>query len=283
MAIKFFGQFLLEKKAITADQLVQAVQYQGSTNLRFGQYAHTMGYLSESDVLRLQEEQRNADMMIGELAVNLGLLKPNQVEEILTMQKNDHLFLGDALTQMGFMTQKELEKELALFKDDQKGYARGKIAMPDGVKDPENLSDLVDITQKMFRRIAHMDVKVSDEVLVESIGNPVIKFLAISVKLSGAVNCEYILSVPHTAAVMVASSVMGEDASSEPDEILHDGVKEFCNIVCGNFTARMAQKGKTVNLSPPQDVVLSGNKKAFSFSLAFTDGEISLMLVEELS
>lgn len=281
MGIKFFGQFLLEKQALTVEQLVQAVKYQETINLRFGDYAHTMDYISEDDVQRLQDEQKTMDMMIGELAVKLFLLTAEQVDEILTMQKNDHLFLGEALTQMGFMSPKAVEKELALFTEDQKGYVRGKIAMPDGVKDPDNLSDLVDITQKMFRRIAHMDVKLADGVLVESVGNPVMKSPAASIKLSGAVNCEYILSMPHAATVAVASSVMGEDASYEPDEILLDGVKEFCNIVCGNFTARMAQKGKTVDLSPPVDAVLSGDKKAASFALTSTEGEISLLLVEE--
>jgi CheY-specific phosphatase CheX len=274
MSIRFFGQFLLEKNSLTVDQLIQATKYQESINLKFGEYAHTMSYISDSDIQRLQDEQKKTDMMIGELAVKLGMLN-------LTAQKNDHIFLGEVLSQLGFMSKETVDKELALFKEDQAGYVPGEIAIPEGVKNPDNLSDLVDITEKILRRVVHLDVKVTKGLFIKDAANNSIRFPAVSVKLSGGVNYEYVLSVPQDAAIAIASNVMGEDASYEPDDILLDGVKEFCNIVCGNFSARMAQKGKTIELSPPVNTVLSGDKDAVSFSLASTAGEMKLILVED--
>jgi CheY-specific phosphatase CheX len=281
MSIRFFGQFLLEKNVITAEQLVQATKYQESINLKFGEYAHTMGYISDSDIQRLQDEQKNTDMMIGELAIQLGMIKPDQVREILTAQKNDHIFLGEVLAQLGFMSKEAVEKELALFEEDQEGFASGKIAMPDGAKNPDSLSDLVDITEKLLRRIVHLDVKLTEGLFINDITNHPIGFPAVSIRLSGGFECEYVLSVSQDAAVAIASSIMGEDASCEPNDILLDGVKEFCNIVCGNFSARIAQKGKSVDLSPPLDTALSGDKSAVSFTLASTSGEMTLLLVED--
>jgi CheY-specific phosphatase CheX len=281
MSIRFFGQFLLEKNSLTVDQLIQATKYQESINLKFGEYAHTMSYISDSDIQRLQDEQKKTDMMIGELAVKLGMLNDEQVKEILTAQKNDHIFLGEVLSQLGFMSKETVDKELALFKEDQAGYVPGEIAIPEGVKNPDNLSDLVDITEKILRRVVHLDVKVTKGLFIKDAANNSIRFPAVSVKLSGGVNYEYVLSVPQDAAIAIASNVMGEDASYEPDDILLDGVKEFCNIVCGNFSARMAQKGKTIELSPPVNTVLSGDKDAVSFSLASTAGEMKLILVED--
>lgn len=280
MSIKFFGQFLLEKNAITAEQLVDAAKYQGSVNKKFGEYAHAMGYISDTEIQRLQEEQKNTDMMIGELAVKLGMLSPDQVKEILTAQKNDHILLGDVLIQLGFMSKETMERELVLFKEDQEGYASGEIAMPDGVKNLDSLSDIVDITQKMLRRVTHLDVKISEGEIMKDIAKHAHSFPAVSVNLSGSINCEYILSVSQDAAVAIASSVMDEDASCEPNDILIDGVKEFCNIVCGNFSARMAKKGKSVELSPPLDKALSEDSQAISFSLASTAGEMTLILIE---
>ena len=85
----------------------------------------------------------------------------------------------------------------------------------------------------------------------------------------------------------IASGVLGEDASGEPAEIICDGVKEFCNIVCGNVTGKLAQRGKAVDISPPAEVdyladgynVLKGKQGLF-YPLASTLGEILLILVE---
>jgi CheY-specific phosphatase CheX len=285
MGVKFFGQFLLESNVITAGQLLEAVKYQESRNLKFGDYARSRGYLAEGDVGRLREEQKRTDMMIGELAVELGMLDNGQVDEILTMQKNDHIFIGEALVRRGFITTETLEKELERFGEDQKRYVPGEINVSEGVKDPDAVKSFVDLTLKMLRRMAHVDVKVEEGFISES--EPGKNFSVVSVLLSGAKGCEYVLSVSREVALRVATGVMGQDAGSEPDEIVSDGVKEFCNIVCGNIVAGMAKKGMTVEISPPSEAVprsggykIVNGRKAVHYPLVSTKGEILLIIIE---
>ena len=57
MPVKFFGQYLLEKNIITPQQLIEAVEYQESKNLKFGEYALSKGYLTAKDVEKIQNEQ----------------------------------------------------------------------------------------------------------------------------------------------------------------------------------------------------------------------------------
>lgn len=285
MSIKFFGQFLIERGVITAEQLLQAIKIQEQKNLRFGDYARAKGYLKDEDVLRLQEEQRRTDMRIGELAVSLGMLTKEQVNELLTMQKNDHIFLGEALRLGGFITHEDLHKELDLFRQDQRDYIAGVINVPKGVKDPEFIKTAVDLTRKMFNRIAQIEAKVGfGETFDEE---PEVNFAAVAMGFIGFVNYDYILSVPREAAVTLATGFIGEDASGEPDEIIIDSVKEFCNIACGNVMARMSKKGKKVSITPPRlaepkgaSYIVVKGRSAVRYPFVTQAGDVSLILVE---
>jgi CheY-specific phosphatase CheX len=285
MGVKFFGQYLLEKNIITPQQLIEAVEYQESKNLKFGEYALSKGYLTEKDIERIRNEQRRVDMRFGEIAVKLNILTPEQVEEILRMQRNDHVFLGEVLVKKGFLTPEVLERELALFKEDQSKYITGEIMIPQGVKNPEIVRDAVDLTQKMFQRIAHLNVKVGEGFISNK--EPQRNFLIISVSLSGSLKYEYALSSSQKISELIASAIIGGDVKGESKEVIIDGVKEFCNITCGNIIAKMTQRGKSVDIKPPEEVVFSADgyhlvngRKAVYYPLVSPQGESTLILIE---
>jgi len=285
MSIKFFGQFLIERGVITAEQLLQAVKLQEEKNLRFGDYARAKGYLSDGDLIRLQDEQRQTDMKIGELALSLGMLSQGQVDEILTMQENDHIFLGEALKRGGFISQEKLQAELDLFRQDQKDYVAEVINVPKGVRDAELVKAAVDITRKMFKRIARIEAKVG---LGEAFnGEPRRNFATVKIGFTGSSKCDYIFSASREAAVALASGFTGEDVSGESDAMITDGVKEFCNISCGSVMARMAKKGKKVSITPPalatargESYDLIGGRTAVRYLFITPMGEVSLILAE---
>jgi CheY-specific phosphatase CheX len=286
MSIKFFGQFLLEKGVVTAEQLLSAVKVQQKKNLRFGDYARAKGHLTDNDINHLHGKQKHTDMMIGELAVKLGMLDQEQVDELLTMQENDHIFIGEALRQNGYISHDVLNRELDLFREDQRRYVPGVISVPAGVKDAESIKVIADLTRKMLQRIAQLETKAGIGEMFN--GEPQKNFAVVFVDLSGAVDYEFILSAPREVAMAMASGFMGGDASGEPDDILVDSVKEFCNITCGSVMARMAKKGKHVKLTPPQEVAypdgecnIVQGRNVVCYPLISTAGKISLILVEK--
>ncbi len=285
MSIKFFGQYLLEKKLITPEQLIEALKVQDDKNLRFGDYARAKGFLSDSDVLKLHEEQRRTDGKIGELAVKLGMLTEKQVDEVLIMQENDHIYLGEALRQSGFISHEILHRELETFRDDQRDYIAGVISVPGGMKEPETVKASVDLTRKMFKRIAFVEAKAGFGEPFS--GEPEENYATVSINISGGIVLDYVLSVPRSAAVAVASGLIEEDASEEPDDILVDSVKEFCNITCGSVMARMAKKGKTLNISAPNEHTPDSGKheiikgrNAVRYPFISTAGNMQLFLIE---
>lgn len=285
MGIKFFGQYLIWRNIITPQQLIEAVEYQESRNLRFGDYARSKGYLTESDVKRIQDEQKRTDMFFGELAVKTGILSLSQVEEILTMQKNDHVYIGAALVKKGFITPDVLKEELALFKEDQKEYITGEIKTPPGVSDAETVKDMVDITRKMLRRVAHIDVKIGEGFISDK--EPGRNFATITIRLGTGLKQEYIFSSSLGLSRTIASGIIGGSAAEETKEIITDAVKEFCNITCGNIIAKMARRGKNVDITPPEEAVCSedgyhliNGRKAVYYPLISPEGVITLILIE---
>lgn len=285
MGVKFFGQYLLEKKTITPQQLIEAVEYQESKNLKFGEYALSKGYLKRTDIIRIQNEQKRVDMQFGEVAVKLNILTPTQVLEILTMQKNDHVYIGDALVIKGFITKGVLERELALFKEDQSKYAAGEIHVPEGVSNPDIVKDVVNLTQKMLQRIAYLNIKVGEGFI--STNEPEENYILVSVALHGTLNYIYGFSSSQEVARLIASSIIGEEVKDDTKDIISDGVKEFCNITCGNIIAKLSQRGKNVDISPPTEIVFENDgyhlvegKKAVHYRLASPVGGSYLILVE---
>jgi len=287
MPVKFFGQYLLEKNIITPQQLIEAVEYQESKNLKFGEYALLRGYLTEKDIERIQNEQKRVDMRFGELAVKLNILTSAQIQEILTRQKNDHIFIGEALLQKGFLTPDVLQRELTLFKEDQSKYATGEIDVPAGAANPEVIKSMVDLTQKMLQRVAYLNVKVGVGFI--SNNEPQKNFLLISVSMRGNLKYEYAFSSSQEISEIIASGVMGENIKGGSKEDISDGVKEFCNIACGNIIAKLSQKGKSLDISPPQEVVLSSDgyhivkgRKAVYYPLVSSRGrgDSTLILIE---
>jgi CheY-specific phosphatase CheX len=67
-----------------------------------------------------------------------------------------------------------------------------------------------------------------------------------------------------------------------------DGTKEFCNITCGNITAKLAQIGKKYEIGPPFTVPLEEDaepgttsyRNIFLYNLVSATEQISLYLIE---
>jgi CheY-specific phosphatase CheX len=161
----------------------------------------------------------------------------------------------------------------------------GEISIPDGPTQGETMRDIVDLTVKMLRRVAQIQVKVGlGEVMADE---PPRAFRAISIAFRGSVKIEYLLLVDRQSAVAIAGGMLAADASAEDDDSIVDGVKEFANIACGNIMALMAKKGRTLDISPPREEVfhidgynIIRGRRAVSFPLVSAEGEMTLILAE---
>ncbi|MCW5828299.1 MAG: chemotaxis protein CheX [Deltaproteobacteria bacterium] len=282
MGVKFFGQFLLEQKIISAPQLVEAVEYQQAQNLKLGDYAVKKGYLTREQSAQINRLQQQKDLKFGQAAVDLNLLTAKQVDELLLMQQNDHIYLGDAVVLKGFAARDVVDKALAAFKEDQKVYdTAGGIPVPSELQVTDTVRVFVDMTQKMLLRMGGVETKVmGNEWITGSVMPP---GKASLIRFEGGIRTSYILGLPEAVTATIGLKLLGSMFDPNDPVALQDSVQEFCNIVTGNVVARLAQMGVRSEILPPDVIsgpISLGTGRALKYNLATPDGhQVLLALV----
>jgi CheY-specific phosphatase CheX/uncharacterized protein YlaN (UPF0358 family) len=278
MAVKFFGQFLMEEGVISRETLLKAIELQESANLKFGEIALSLGILKETDIIQVHDAQRTEDFRFGDMAVKLGLITEEQMKQILTKQKNSHLYIGEALVKIGGLNEEDLHRYLSKFKADQAPYMVEKISIPQEISYPQVWEIVADLTYKILTRVVNLSVRPGPCQLVKALSrNEVVA----AMDFSGSTNGRYLLSVSSGIQTAIAQAILKEEnVEHEPKEVLDDAVMEFVNIVCGNVAAKAAQVGKSIDISPPEVFHPDGNETpvpsgqiGLLFPLYMADGE----------
>lgn len=285
MGIQFFGEFLIDRWVITRGQLLEALELQQYRNTKFGALAVEQGFIDRQQAAQINARQRTADKRFGDLAIEMGLMTAEQVRTVLILQKNNYLYLGESLLELGHITEDILERELAIFEGEQARYAHEAVPVPEGVGGAAVVSASVDLTRKMFLRVVGMLVKVGAGRLGEpppaEPGVPRPDYhLTVSVPLASSTPVRYLLSVSSEVAVQIASKILGQDATRESEALVEDAVREFCNIVCGNVAARLAQQGLDVDIGPPETHVelpaADEGRRVVSYPIKVGEGAVDL-------
>ena len=278
MAVKFFGQFLVEKSIVTRESLIRAIDLQDQNNLKLGEMAVSMGYITQADIDRAHNAQMSKDMKLGDLLVEMGFLTINQLNDVITRQKNTHLFIGEALVQVGALTSDELQQHLAEFRDDQAQYVSDGIELPDGIANSKIWEMTADLTYKMITRVLNLPFRPGKSVLTTAINS---NFMMAAMDLSGDVEARYLISVSEGLQKTIAKAILREESvDDEPVDVLEDTVMEFVNVVCGNVSAKASQMGTILNINPPvairppdSGLPIPSGHTALCFPIHISDGE----------
>lgn len=285
MAVKFFGQFLVEKGIVSREDLLAAIALQEQKNLKFGEMAVAMGYVTAADIERAHNAQFSQDMKLGDILLAIGLLTAEQLQEVVARQKATHLYIGEALVQAGALAGGDLQKHLRDFNEDQAAYISSGVELPAGVANPEIWETAVDLTYKMVTRVVGLAFRTEKSRIVTKLDS---NFMMAAIDFTGDMEARYILSVSEGVQKAVARAILHEESvENEPAEVLDDCVMEFVNVVCGNIAAKISQMGREMNISTPMTIhpeaegvpVLAGHT-ALSFPIYVGEGEkMELLLV----
>jgi len=249
MAVKFFGQYLVEKGIVTRDALLQAIELQEQKNLKLGEMAIVMGCCTQADIDRAHQYQFTKDMKLGDLLVESGILTATQLSEVLVRQKNNHLYIGEALILIGVLTSAQLQQYLDDFKGDQAQYVADRIELPVSIADSAIWEMTADLTYKMITRVLNIQFRPGKCKAVTTIDT---NFMMAAMDFSGDVNARYFISISENLQKCVARAILREaSVENEPPEVLEDTVMEFVNVVCGNVAAKASQVGTIMNINPP--------------------------------
>ena len=278
MAIKFFGQFLAEKNIVTRDALLRAIDLQDTKNLKLGEMAVSLGYITQADIERAHNAQMSKDMKLGDLLVEMGFLTLNQLNDVITRQKNTHLYIGEALVQIGALSGDKLQQYLLEFKADQAQFVSENIELPCSTANSKIWEMTADMTFKMITRVLHLPFRPGKSALATTIGT---NFMMAAMDLTGDVDARYLISVSDGLQKTIAKAVLREDSvDDETSNVLEDTVMEFVNVVCGNVAAKASQMGVIMNINPPVTIhppaaglPVPAGHTALCFPIHIGDGE----------
>jgi CheY-specific phosphatase CheX len=284
MAVKFFGQFLVEQGIVTCEELLNAINLQDKNNLKLGERAVAMGLITAPDIQHAHNVQMSKDTRLGDLLVEMDFLTLAQANGIITRQKNTHLYIGEALVQVGSLTNDELRKHLDAFKADQDQYVSYGMELPITSNNSKIWEMTADLTYKLITRMLDLKFRPGKCTLATVISP---NFMLAAIDLDGDVEAHYLISVSEGLQKSIAKVVLNEESvDHEPAEVLEDTVMEFVNVVCGNVAARASQMGVIMNINPPVTVHLPKNglpipagHTALSFPIHIEDGETMEMIL----
>ena len=283
MAVKFFGQFLVDKKTISKLDLLRAIELQEKTNLRFGDLVVEMGLMTNEQIVLTHRSQRHEDLQFGDMAVKMGFLTPEQIQQVLDKQRKKHLYIGGALVKLEIITNENLEIYLRDFKQSQKVYVAEKIIIPAGVPHQPIGEIVADMTYKMLTRVAGVTFRTTPCTITKTL--PVCQII-VEMELSGSISARYLLIISENTRNLIANTILKENKvkTGTTDEI-DEAVKKFVNIVGGNIASKTAHLDYSIEITPAQihrqkaaGRKILENQIALLFPIYFSNGE-SLELV----
>jgi len=283
MSVKFFGQFLLERGKIIRQELLDALEFQKTINVKLGTIALDAGYLNAEQVESIRNQQMTTDKLFGEIAIEMKYLTTEQLEDLLLIQKNERISLGDALVQKGYLNLSELEEELKQYKKQQETYeTKGQYAIVKSLNS-EIPQTFVDLSIKFLRRMVDINV---DALESHNDQQKIAPYLwNVCQQFYGNSNGMYILSLSEKPLLKIASGIAQENLK-EIDELAKDGAKEFVNTVVGNTVSKLSHKGIKLGLKPPEIYPSLGHihidpqcSQTASVKLSSAEYEIQLSIV----
>ncbi len=250
MIPKFFGQFLLERGFITEEQLLDALQYQQNRIMRIGEIAVELKLMTKEQVEMVNREQRKSDLLFGELAIKMDFLTADQLERIVTIQQNNHIYLGQTIVEKGYLSQNQMQRLLDEFHEEQKRFWSLGDIVPDRLEIRNELVAILDVTIKIFRRMANMYLKLGKGYFksqkVENL------YLMTFIDFSGSLGINYFVNLPLNVAHAIAQNLYGDEKIELSDTIICDCVGELLNVICGNAYSQLLELGRNAPIHPPR-------------------------------
>lgn len=118
MLTQFFGNYLLEKKVLTSEQLLEALRHKHANALALDALALSSGYMTTEEIEDVHNIQTIQDAEFVRLALRMGYLTISQASELEEAQHFGYLMLGHSVIELGFCTQEEMAAIIADYEFD---------------------------------------------------------------------------------------------------------------------------------------------------------------------
>jgi CheY-specific phosphatase CheX len=249
MAVKFFGQFLIDQGEVDASHVREALDLMEDANPTLGELAIQQGYMTQRDAVKVSAGQRREDLPFGDLAVKMGFLTSDQLVDVVQRQRAQRLPIGEALVRLGHIEGDRLGTLLDAYKADQAPYDVAEPDLPDALANHRASKYFLELLPRFLMRVARMQAKLGE---IEAFAAPPdFAEVCVSVHVSGVRGLEVALVADNVFAEALAMAASGLQPSDLDPEMVADGVGEFLNVLGGNAVSAVTKEGHRVELGPP--------------------------------
>jgi len=124
-----FAQFLLERKAISPEDLLRCLDYRRWLTPFLGTLAVNTSVMTTEQVLEVVERCELERRHFGEVAVRMGYLNQEQVESLLTQQEGKRQSLSECLMKLGLLTRAQIETYRTGYLEAQRTAASARVPL----------------------------------------------------------------------------------------------------------------------------------------------------------
>ena len=297
MYTQFFGNFLLNNRVVSPDQLLEALTEQTGERLKLGTLAIDAGYMTADEVDSIVVMQTHEDKMFGELAIDMGYLTPEQVENLVGRQVPDYLILGEKLIEKGYVTNQEFENLLLKYQSENDIY------------DLENTNGQRENIFHIIMNFCHVSKESFPEESINFLNlffNNLIRFIgddftvldlktvsdyhgvhSVMQNIEGTSSFKAVLDMDEDVAVQFASRYAHEDFSehADADEYISASLEDFLNLHNGLFLVNTsAEQEQEMTLLPPEtshDKEYHFDRIAFALPIMYPFGTLHFVFSSE--
>lgn len=287
MFSQYFGQYLLNEKYLTMQQLKTALEYQQSVRLKLGVLAVNAGYMNAQQASEVHQMQAKIDKRFGELAVDAKYLKEKQVEELLSSQKLGHLLLAQALIDKNYMSLEKFEQAIYEYK---KKYNISEQQFDAIQKD--NVDEIINIYVNLKEAKYSREIKNYIALFMRNIirfidaevyTNKIVKVeeyktkCAVTQRIKNSINLQTYINAQPEVFVKIAS-IYAEEELSSVDEMAKDCVGEFLNLNNGLYLVGMSNIGVELDMEPQSVVFEKTIYPTYVIPIELPFGKIELII-----
>ena len=289
MFTQYFGNYLLNKGYLTAEQLHDALEEIKDARLKLGVLAVNAGYMTAEQTEEVNEAQKKYDKRFGELAIEMGYLTEEQLKELLSSQKYGHLLLSQVLVDKGIMTLSEFEKAINEYKRDYSISDKEFEAIQsddvneiinifikfEGSKNEKLLKDYIALFARNLIRFIDRDAVIKEVSKLEVYDCQ----FAAKQDVSGAIVLTTYIEADENAFIQFASKYAEEELSSV-DEMAEASVGEFLNLHNGIFLVNLSNQGIELKMTPQEVFKDIKVEKLFKVSAELSFGCVNILIQE---
>ena len=262
MLSQYFGQYLLNKGILSANQLCEVLELEKSVRVKLGILAMDAGYMTAQQVEKVHELQKSHDKRFGELAIDQGFLTSEQVTILLTAQSQKHLSLSQVIVDKKYLSLSEVNAILERYKMDNH-LSDEKIEVLNQAEVDRIVRFSLDFGKSTKTEIYYNYVALMLRNIIRFIGetpivlknNPVIdqKYnWFISQNITGKAGLMTGLILTNTELLTIATRYSEEAVATEVNDYAKDCVSEFLNVNNGIYCVNASNLGIELNLEPQQ-------------------------------